>query len=71
MELSSCRAKKQTARKDRLTQLQAGALFLHKERKILAYIVARLRTFWCTFTGLNNGVVSQDGKILGMMMCNS
>ena len=50
---------------------QASALFLHNERKILAYIVARLRNFWCTFTGLNNGVVSQDGKILGRMMCNS
>ena len=34
--------------------------FKHREREILAYLgyfVANLRTFWCTFTGLENAVV--------------
>ena len=29
------------------------------------YFVANLRTFWCTFTGLNNVVVSQNWQISG------
>ena len=42
------------------------------ERKSLAflansdYFVADLRTFWCTFTGLNNTVVYYYGHIRGM-----
>ena len=33
----------------------------------LGDVVASLRTFWCTFTGLNNAVVSQNWQISGMV----
>ena len=42
---------------------------LHREREILAtlgYFVVNIRTFWFTFTGLNNAVVSQNWQISGM-----
>ena len=32
----------------------------------LGYFVASLRTFWCTFTRLNNAVVTQNCQISGM-----
>ena len=32
----------------------------------LGYLAANLRTFWCTFAGLNNAVVSKNWQIWGM-----
>ena len=43
--------------------------FKDRGRAILAYfgyLVANLRTFWCTFTGLNNALVYQNWLIWGM-----
>ena len=39
---------------------QASALFLRREREILAHFVAKIRTCWCTFTGVNDRKVSQN-----------
>ena len=36
----------------------------------LGYFVANLRPFWCTFTGLNNAVVSQNWQISVMTLAS-
>ena len=50
---------------------------MHIECEILAYFgkfwlffFANLRSFWCTFTGLNDVVVSQNGQISDMHFIN-
>ena len=49
---------------------------LDRERKILAnlvqfrFLVANIHNFWCTFTGLNNAVVSQNWQISVMTLAS-
>ena len=47
---------------------QPMVVYIFKSVPCFAQItqIANLRTFWCTFTGLNNAVVTQNCQISGM-----
>ena len=48
---------------------QVSALFCTDKLKVWPFLtnfVENLRTFWCTFTGLNDAVVPQNWQISGM-----